>query len=84
MINLENNEDNYKWFKDNLSELVKEYDGQYLVIKNKAVLNTYNSFDNAWNNTILSEVPGSFIIQLCSLDKEKTSQTFFSNRVSFK
>ena len=74
---------NYNWFENNLPELVKTYDGQYVVVKDESVIAAYPSFDEALVNTVRTETPGTFIIQLCSLDKEKTTQTFFSNRVSF-
>ena len=74
---------NYEWFKNNLPELVKTYDGQYVVVKDERVVAAYSSFDNAFKATIKKEVPGTFIIQLCSLDKEKTIQTFYTPRVNF-
>ena len=76
-------DENYDWFKDNLNELVKNYDGQYLVIQNQNIIAAYPSFDEAFVKTSETEIPNTFIIQLCSLDKEKTGQTFFTNRVSF-
>ena len=74
---------NYEWFENNLPELVKTYDSQYVVVKDEHIIAAYTSFDEALVNTVKTETPGTFIIQLCSLDKEKTTQTFFSNRVSF-
>ena len=76
-------DDNYTWFKDNLSELVKVYDDKYIVIKDKSVLSAYNSFDEAFTKTSETEKSGTYIIQLCSLDNKKTGQTFFTHRVSF-
>ena len=76
-------DDNYTWFKDNLPELVKKYDDKYIVIKNKSVLSVYSSFDDAFTKTSEMEKSGTYIIQLCSLDNKKTSQTFFTHRVSF-
>ena len=74
---------NYTWFKDNLPELVKVYDDKYIVIKNKSVLAAYNSFDDAFTKISETEKSGTYIIQLCSLDKNKIGQTFFTHRVSF-
>ncbi len=78
-----NADKNYEWFKENLHELVKSYDNQYVVIKNENILGVYPSFDDAFNETVKNERPGSFLIQLCSLDETKTGQTFFTHRVSF-
>lgn len=74
---------NYAWFERNLPELVKKYEDRYVVIKDEKVLNNYPSFDEAFIQTTKNEVPGTFIIQLCSLDEKKTGQTFYSNRVRF-
>ena len=74
---------NYNWFENNLPELVKVYNEKYVVIKDESIIAAYPSFDEAFTNTVKTETPGTFIIQLCSLDKEKTTQMFFSNRVSF-
>ena len=30
--------ENYNWFKENLKELIKDYDNKYIVIKNKKIL----------------------------------------------
>jgi hypothetical protein len=74
---------NYKWFKENLNDLVLEYDDQYVVIKDEAVIAFYSSFEEAFDETIETETPGTFIIQLCSLDESKTVQMFHTSRVSF-
>ena len=73
---------NYIWFEENLLELVKYYEDKHVVIKNEKLLAAYDSFDEAFNETIKTEDLGTFIIQLCSLDKEKMMQTFHS-RVAF-
>ena len=75
---------NYEWFKNNLPELVKTYDGQYVVIKDESVIAAYPSFDEALVNTVKIETPGTFIIQLCSLDKEKTTQMVYTPGVIFE
>ena len=75
--------DNYEWFEKKLPELIEVYEDQYVVIKNKNVLAAYSSFEKAFDETIKTEVPGTFIIQLCSLDESKTVQKFYTPRVSF-
>ena len=75
--------DNYEWFEKELPELVKAYEDQYVVIKRKSVIAAYPSFEKAFDETIKSEVPGTFIIQLCSLDESKTVQKYYTPRVSF-
>jgi hypothetical protein len=64
---------NYEWFKKNLSELVLKYEDQHVVVKDEAVIAAYPSFETALVETIKTEAPGTFIIQLCSLDESKTT-----------
>ena len=75
--------DNYEWFEKELPELSKTFEDQYVVIKKKNVIAAYPSFEQAFDETIKAEVPGTFIIQLCSLDESKTVQKFYTPRVSF-
>ena len=74
---------NYDWFKENLPILVNMYDDQYVVIKNEDVIASYPSFDEAFDEMLKTEAPGTFIIQLCSLDESKTTLKFYS-RVRFE
>ena len=74
---------NYKWYKEYLSELVKQYDGKYIVIKNCGVIGSYDTFETAWTETLKHEQSGTFIIQLCTEDETQTAQTYFTNKVAF-
>lgn len=76
-------DDNYNWFKENLSELVKKYEDRFIVIKDKRVIADFTSFDNAFSEISEKETPGTYIIQLCFMDENKISQTFFTHRVNF-
>jgi hypothetical protein len=71
-------ERNYEWFEKNLPDLVLKYDDQYVVIKEEAVIASYPSFETALVETVKTETPGTFIIQLCSLDESKTTQTIYT------
>ncbi|MDR1452582.1 MAG: hypothetical protein LBJ25_01205 [Candidatus Margulisbacteria bacterium] len=57
--------ENYKFFKEHLADLIKDHYNQYVVIKDQQVLNTYSTFDEAYNETIKIAEVGSFIIQHC-------------------
>jgi hypothetical protein len=75
---------NYKWFKDNLTELVKEYDDKHIVIKDRRVIGAYDSFSEAFEDTKFKEKGNEYIIQLCSTDESKTLVKFHTlSRVSF-
>jgi cytolysin (calcineurin-like family phosphatase) len=69
---------NYEWFRENLPILVKKYDDQYVVVKDKSFVAAYPSFNEAFDETLKTEKPGTFIIQLCSLDESKTTIKFYS------
>jgi hypothetical protein len=79
----DSSEKNYAWFKENLPELVKSYEDKYVVIKDEKLLAAYDTFDEAFDETIKTEDLGTFIIQLCSMDKKKTMIVFHTPRVSF-
>lgn len=74
---------NYDWFKLNLHNLVKKYEGQYIVIKDCKVIASYSNFDEAFVNTNEQEEAGTYIIQLCSEDENKTGRTYHTLRVNF-
>ena len=83
MIGREEADKNYEWFKEHLSELVKNYEGKYLAIKGRKIIGEYETFNDAWEETLQTNEAGTFIIQLCSEDEEKTGAIFYTNRVSF-
>ena len=74
---------NYEWFQSNLSELVQNYEGQYIVVKDCRVIGTYPTFDEAFTETNKNEAAGTYIIQLCSQDENKIARTYHTLRVSF-
>ena len=58
-------EDNYIFFKNNLPNFLKQYEGKYIVIKDKCVVGSYDALDEAYRETIKKEALGTFIIQQC-------------------
>ncbi len=83
MAVLDKSAENYSWFEKNLPELVKRYEGRYVVVKDCGILSDYGTFEEAFTETVKTETPGTFIIQLCSEDKAKTVQTYYTMRVKF-
>ena len=73
---------NYMYFKDHLDELIAAYGGRFVVIKDAAVIADYDSFENAYDNTIHSEPLGTFIIQHC-VSPENDAAHFAWNNVAF-
>ena len=75
---------NYEWFKLKLPELVKEYDGRYVIIKDCHVIGAFATFDDAFVSADKNEIAGTYIIQLCSQDEAKTARTYHTLRVDFE
>ena len=73
---------NYDYFKQNLTELLVKYQNKYIVIKDLSVIGSYDSFDEAYENTIKTEELGTFIIQHC-VDETAETYIFVSGNVAF-
>ena len=69
----------FDYFMNNIASLYKEYGHRFLVIKNEQVIGAYNSFDDALNETIKTEKPGTFLIQECVEDPKDLILTFQGN-----
>lgn len=75
-------EKEFKFYLDNQEELVKKYNGRYIVIKNCEVIGNYNDESEAYLESTKNHKPGTFLIQLCSPGSASYSQTYHS-RVIF-
>ena len=73
----------FEYYLANQSELVKKYEGKFLVIKSENIVAVYDTKEQAYNETIKKHELGSFLIQLCSKGNDAYTQTFHS-RVSFQ
>lgn len=73
--------DLFQWYLDNQAELVKEYNGKYLVIKDNSVVGVYALEDIALKEATDKFGLGNFIIQLCTPGKDAYTQTFHSRVV---
>lgn len=70
---------NYKWFEENKQELLKKYKNKFLVIKEKKVIRTTSTMEDAIEYSKNLEL-GTFIIQ--KVEKKETAQVFHT-RVRF-
>ena len=75
--------DNYSYFKKHLTELMQDYYGKYIVIKDCQTIGSYDSFENAYHETIKKEKLGTFIIQHC-VSLEESTVHFANPNVSFE
>ena len=72
----------FQYFIDHQDELVAQYSGKVVVIKDCQVIGTYGSDLEAINETKKTHPVGTFLVQLCKSGKETYTATFHS-RVSF-
>jgi len=75
-------EKEFKYYLEHQNELVKEYNGKYIVIKNCQVIGAYDDELQAIEETSKEHELGTFLVQKCEPGEESYTQTFHS-RVSF-
>lgn len=75
-------EKEFQYYIDNQGELVKEYEGKFIVIKDCKVIGAYDSELEAVETTSEEHKLGTFLVQKCEAGEESFSQTYHS-RVSF-
>ena len=60
----------FEWYLANQENLVDQYNGKYLVIKDNAVVDAYDSEDDAFFQASEKYGLGNFIVQLCTPGQE--------------
>ena len=75
-------ENEFRFYLENQSELVKKYNGKYIVIKNKEIIGVFDSEIDAVEKTSEHHELGTFLVQKCEPGKESYTQTYHS-RVFF-
>lgn len=73
----------FEYYLAHQNELVKEYRGKYLVIKDQQVKSAHSSEIDAYKEASEKYPLGTFLIQLCEPGSESVTQTFYS-RVAIK
>ena len=73
---------NYAYFVEHLDELIEMHNGKHVVIKDESIIGVYDSFKEAYDDTIKTEELGTFIIQQCVTEEEEMI-TFVSSNVAF-
>ncbi len=71
-------EKEFEWYLANQAELVKEYNGKFLVIKNCAVIGSYPNIVTAVDESTKSHKRGTFLVQKCSAGDQDYTATFRS------
>ena len=73
----------FKYYLEHQEELVKEYDGKYLIITNEGVGGAYDTLNEGYEFALKTYGKGNFMLQLCSEGEKDYSQRFFTSRVVF-
>lgn len=68
----------FNYFLDHQDELVKNYNGKFLVIKDESVVKAYNTKQEAYDDATARFELGSFFIQECLPGVQSHTQTFHS------
>lgn len=75
-------EKEFQYYLKNQQELVKKYNGEFIVIKNETVIGHYTNPEDALTETQKEHSIGTFLIQFCEPGEESYTQHFHS-RVAF-
>ena len=75
-------EKEFKYYLEHQDELVKKYNGKFIVIKNCEVIGVFDSELEAVEKTAEKYELGTFLVQKCEPGAESYTQTYHS-RVLF-
>ena len=73
----------FDYYLENQDDLISEYNGKFIVIKDMKVIGEYEDALTAVTETQKQHKPGTFLVQLVTPGNTAYSQTFHS-RVSFR
>ncbi len=74
----ENLEREFQFYLDNQDELVEQYQGKFIVIKDCQVIGFYMSDAEAVEETLKEHEIGTFLVQRCEPGEDSYSQVFHS------
>ena len=63
------------------TDLVKQYNGKYIVLVDTEVVGAFDTMEQAYNFAVSIYELGTFLIQLCTPGNEAYTQTFHSRVV---
>ncbi|OGG57299.1 hypothetical protein A2853_02150 [Candidatus Kaiserbacteria bacterium RIFCSPHIGHO2_01_FULL_55_17] len=71
----------FEYYLSRRAELLKEYEGKFIVIKDQKVIGVYDTQIDAYTQTQKEHELGTFLIQEVSKDESTYSQTFYSRAI---
>jgi len=74
---------NFKYYLDHQEELVKKYDGKYIIIKDCTVVGDFFDESEAYVKAVQKYGLGNFLLQYCSEGPSAYTQTFVNSYVRF-
>ncbi|MBK7381255.1 MAG: hypothetical protein IPJ03_20120 [Ignavibacteriales bacterium] len=74
-------EKEFNYYLDHQEELIKQYAGKYLVIKDQKVFGAFDTEIIAYQEALKELELGTFLIQLCTIGSDNYSQSFNSRVV---
>ena len=74
-------EQEFTYFKEHQAELVKQYNGRFIVIKGQKVIGDFPSLTEAYEYANSKYELGTFLIQHCIPGESAYKQTFHSRVV---
>ncbi|MBI4822646.1 MAG: hypothetical protein HY805_00220 [Nitrospirae bacterium] len=80
-MNASSLEKEFRFYLDNQAELVKKYNGKFVVIKDAQVIGAYDSEVEAVEKTSKTHALGTFLVQKCEPGTESYTQTYHSRVV---
>jgi hypothetical protein len=71
----------FEYYKANQDKLVKQYDGKFIVIIGTEVIGSYDTYEDAVQQTLTEHELGTFLVQYVHAGDDNYSQTFHSRVV---
>ena len=68
----------FDYYRQHQAELVRQYNGKFIVIKNRSVLGAYDSQQRAVSETRKQHELGTFLVQKVEPGEASYTQTFHS------
>jgi hypothetical protein len=72
----------HKWYEANRNQMVRIYNGRYIVIAASAVIGDYATEEEALRETVKTHPLGTFIVKKC-VPESKEQKIVFHSRVAF-
>ena len=76
MTDKEQQDQDFKWFLDNIESLFKQYGDKVAVVKNKIILSVHDTFSEALEDAKKTEKLGTFLVQRIYESKNKINPCF--------